>query len=128
MTTFVLTQQRIMRQRMAITSEAVASWFFFTNRRGFLSIVLGVILFLLVFGYMASTIQTIRLGIAIQEADAEVKEFSAETRELETLLQREMKQITGGRNVFLTSMEEVSRVRYLVPESVAASRSVKSPQ
>lgn len=119
MTLLVLAHKRILMSNVIRTPYAI-EWLMEKSRGGRVTLwLLGGIIFC-VFIYLLALFTTFSLSFQIRENTRRYDELSEHTLRSEILLQQRKSELAENHTLLLQSMERVSSVKYLTPESVAS--------
>ena len=121
MTTLALARQKISILSLARIhrGRSVTGWFQVANRKGLVTAVLLATIFASAGGYLLLLSRVFELGFQMQDISRRLPDVTDELLNLQLELQQRQFVMADAHASVLGSMEKVSGVKYLTPETVS---------
>lgn len=124
MTILVLAHKRFLEIPSLIPAVFSSDWFLHKNRKGVVTIFSVIFLFSAVAGYLAGLYFVFQFGLAMKNDSQKFTKLRSEIAVLELRAQGRQALTNADAKVILDSMEKISGMKYLTPESVAVTHGV----
>ena len=119
MTILVFAHKRFLEFPSLFPAVFSSGWFLRKNRRGLITIFLLTLLFSAVAGYLAGLYFTFQSGLGAKDNNQKFAKLRSEIAILELRVQERQAFTNADVRAVLDSMEKISSMKYLTPESVA---------